>query len=57
MVTRSLQLGMLAILGALLLQSQWVAAQNPAAQAAGTEANRWQSVAPAEIAHSKPHRQ
>ena len=49
MVTQSLQSGLLAVLCALLLQSQWVGAQNPAAPAAGTEAHRWQSVAPENV--------
>ncbi|MCH1491397.1 MAG: beta-lactamase family protein [Luminiphilus sp.] len=49
MVTRSLQSGLLTILGALLLHSQWVCAQSPAAPAAGPEASHWQSVAPGDV--------
>ena len=49
MVNRSLQLGLLAALCVLLVQSQWVAAQSPAATAAGPEASDWQTVAPGDV--------
>ena len=49
MVTRSMQSGLLAVLCALLLQSQWLFAQSSAAPAAGPEASNWQSVAPKDV--------